>query len=189
MGNPGFLGASGPQLTLRLVQLDDAAYIHALRSDPAYGKYLSDYDSTVAQQRDWLKTYKSREKAGSEYYYVIERNSDAQACGLIRLYGITQMSFTWGSWILGHNKPGKAALESAVLSFGIGFHALGLPIALIDVRHENAKARSFYERFGMQFLRDDHLNRYYEYSAAQYERDLPSYLAILEQSALDENLS
>jgi len=51
----------GIQLSLRLVLPDDAAYIHALRSNPAYNSHLSTVSGTVDDQRRWIEAYKSRE--------------------------------------------------------------------------------------------------------------------------------
>ena len=113
------------RLCLRLVEPEDADFIHGLRMDPAYNAHLSAVDGTAADQRAWISRYKEREAAGRELYYVIERR-DGTPCGLVRLYGIGTDGFTWGSWILNRDKPAGAALESAVLSFGVGFEKLGL---------------------------------------------------------------
>ncbi|MCY4334702.1 MAG: GNAT family N-acetyltransferase [Litoreibacter sp.] len=179
MARPEISVIDGIRLRLRLVTLDDAAYIHALRRDPKYNSYLSAYQGTVDTQRAWLEAYKQRESAGAEFYYVIERRDKTQPCGVVRLYEITQESFTWGSWILDHRKPAKAALESATLSFGVGFEQLGLPKALVDVRNNNVKARAIYERFGMRYLRHTSLDTYFEYSAEQYFSDLDHHMSIL----------
>ena len=92
---------------------------------------------------------KAREAAGGEAYYIIGRRDSGRSCGAVRLYDIGADSFTWGSWILTGDKPPKAALESAVLSFDVGFARLGKARALIDVRRDNARAIAFYRRFGM----------------------------------------
>ena len=104
---------------------EDAAFIHGLRTDPAYNTHLSPVTGTVADQRAWITAYKTREAAGAELYYIIERR-DRVPCGAVRLYDITTDSFTWGSWILNADKPPKAALESALLSFSVGFVSLRL---------------------------------------------------------------
>jgi len=59
----------GVNLAFRLVVLDDAAYIHALRIDPAFNEHLSSTGGTVHDQRRWIEAYKAREAQGSEYYY------------------------------------------------------------------------------------------------------------------------
>lgn len=169
----------GPNLTLRLIEPEDAAYVYALRTDPAYNRHLSDVRGTLDEQRRWLDRYKLREATLEELYYVIERKNGTP-CGLVRLYDISAESFTWGSWILDHNKTLKAALESAVLSFGVGFEGLGLSLAHVDVRIGNEQAEAFYRRFGMTEVRRDFKNIYFNYPRSRFDADRARYLAILE---------
>jgi RimJ/RimL family protein N-acetyltransferase len=168
----------GPNLILRLIRPEDADYVHTLRTDPAYNRHLSEVRGTAEDQRRWIEGYKAREAALRELYYVIERKDDTR-CGLVRLYDIGADSFTWGSWILDHKKTRKAALESAVLSFGVGFDGLGLSQALVDVRIGNEQALAIYQRLGMtELLRDDR-DIYFTYPRGQFEADRAGYLAIL----------
>lgn len=169
----------GPNLILRLIQPDDADYVYILRTDPAYNQHLSDVRGTAEDQRQWIEAYKAREAGLRELYYVIERR-DGTRCGLVRLYDIKADSFIWGSWILDHNKTSKAALESAVLSFGVGFDGLGLSLAHVDVRVGNDRAVAFYQRLGMTELRRDDRDIYFAYPRSQFEADRGGYLAILE---------
>ena len=157
----------GHRLCLRLVTPEDAAFIHQLRIDPVLNAHLSPVTGTARDQRDWIERYKTREAAGAELYYVIERR-DGTPCGVVRLYDIQRHSFTWGSWILNGDKPPMAALESAVLSFGVGFEVLGLARAEFDARLDNARAIAFYRRFGAHEVKRDDLNIYFEYSGDQY---------------------
>ena len=173
----------GWRLRLRLVEASDAAYIHRLRTDTRYNKHLSAVTGGVAEQREWIEEYKRREAAGLEYYYIIERLDDCSPCGVVRLYDIEGDCFTWGSWILDANKPSKAALESAVLSFALGFRGLGARLALIDVRRENARALAFYRGFGMIETGEDADNCYFEYPRERFERDEPGYSTLLLEGA------
>ena len=158
----------GPNLALRLVELDDAGYIFGLRSNPAYNEHLTRVSGTAEDQRSWIEAYKSRELVGSELYYVIERH-DGQLCGTVRLYKINENNFTWGSWILDQNKPSKAALESAILSFEVGFSKLDLPIAYVDVRVGNKNAAAFYRRLGMEETHRTAENIFFTYSRSCFE--------------------
>jgi hypothetical protein len=98
----------GPNLILRLIKPDDAAYVNGLRSNPTYNTHLSTVTGTVDDQRTWIEDYKSPEAQGQEFYHVIERK-DGTRCGLVRLYDIEAESFTWGSWILDEKKTRRAA--------------------------------------------------------------------------------
>lgn len=171
----------GCRLRLRLIQPGDAAYVHELRTDPRYNAHLSPVTGSVADQRLWIERYKEREARGAEFYYVAERLDDGAPCGLVRLYDIGPGRLTWGSWILAGNKPPKAALESAVLSFRLGFHGLGADLALIDVRKDNARAIAFYRRFGMTETGEDEDNFYFEYSRDRFDRDEAGYMALLQK--------
>lgn len=172
----------GPNLILRLIKPEDANYVQSLRSDPEYNVHLSEVRGTAEDQRRWIEIYKAREAEGRELYYVIERK-DGQHCGLVRLYDIGEEGFTWGSWVLDANKPRKAALESATLSFGIGFDLLNLPRASVHVRITNEKALGFYIRLGMKELRRDEQDIYFVYLRENFRADKNSFLKIVEQEA------
>jgi RimJ/RimL family protein N-acetyltransferase len=170
----------GVRLRLRLIETEDAGYIHGLRTDARYNSHLSAVTGTPADQRGWIEQYKHREAEGREYYYVIERRSDAQRCGTVRLYNIQHDRFTWGSWILDENKPAKAALESAVLSFGAGFDDQNVCKALIDVRHLNTHATAFYRRFGATETGRDADNIYFELTRDKFIAGREGFRQIIE---------
>ena len=171
----------GPNLILRLIEPEDAAYVHSLRSNPAYNTHLSTVTGTVDNQRTWIEDYKSREAQGQEFYYVIERK-DGTRCGLVRLYDIEAESCTWGSWILDENKPHKAALESAVLSFGIGFDALGVQLANVDVRVANEHAAAFYRRLGMVETHRTDQDIFFNYTREQFDTGRTHHLKQLSEN-------
>jgi RimJ/RimL family protein N-acetyltransferase len=170
---------TGPSLLLRLIRPEDAEYVYELRTDPAYNTHLSSVMGTAEDQRRWIEAYKIREVAGEEYYYVIQRRDDESPCGLVRIYDIGNDHFTWGSWILGANKPPKAALESAILSFDAGFALPGMSRALIDVRRANTHAEAFYRRFGMTEMGSDAQDIFFTYSREAFLRDRGAHLAAL----------
>jgi hypothetical protein len=173
---------TGVRLDLRLIQPEDAAYVHALRCNPAYNAYLSPVAGTADDQRRWIDCYKQREADGREAYYIIERRTDGRPCGLVRLYGIEGDRFTWGSWILGAGKPPKAALESALLSFGVGFEQYAKTLGLIDVRRRNERALAFYRRFGMAEVSADERDIYFRYTRDQFVVDRPGHWRVIGNS-------
>ena len=171
----------GPNLILRLIEPEDAAYVHSLRSNPAYNTHLSTVTGTVDDQRAWIEDYKSREAQVQELYYVIERK-DGTRCGLVRLYDIDADSFTWGSWILDENKPRKAALESAILIYEVGFDGLGCDHAVFDVRNDNSYTLAFHRRLDTLGIATDELNVYFNYEQRQFVSDRPHYLKLLNEN-------
>lgn len=173
-------GIRGPGLTLRLIEPSDARYVYDLRTNPSYGRYLSPVTGGTGDQECWIKDYKAREAKREELYYVIERR-DTVRCGLVRLYDISKDGFTWGSWILDHNKPPKAALESALLSFGVGFNILGLTRANVDVRIENQHATNFYRRLGMTETHRTSQDIFFNYTRDRYRADRDRLFSILNE--------
>jgi RimJ/RimL family protein N-acetyltransferase len=172
----------GVRLSLRLVMPDDAAYIHGLRTDPAYNSHLSAVTGTIKDQRAWIEAYKAREAAGDEVYYLITRK-DGVPCGTVRLYDITADRFTWGSWILDQNKPPKAALESAVRVYEIGFHRLGCATSAFDVRRDNARTLAFHRRFGARQIGEDAENIYFTLHRDDFRRNRDDFMKILQDQA------
>ncbi|MEW6255297.1 MAG: GNAT family N-acetyltransferase [Pseudomonadota bacterium] len=172
------VGAQGRRLALRLIQVADAPYVYDLRTNPAYSEFLSKVQGGVEGQFRWIELYKLRELAGLEYYFIIER-LDGVRCGVVRLYDINHDQFSWGSWILDCNKPQLAALESAVLSFGLGFEQLGRKCALIQVRNANEHAKSFYRRFGLKETHSDGANLYFSYTWEQFLIDRVRHYSVL----------
>lgn len=171
----------GPNLTLRLIQPGDAAYVHCLRSNSAYNTHLSKVTGTVDDQLAWIQDYKYREALGQEFYYVIERK-DGTRCGLVRLYDIEAESFTWGSWILDENKTRKAALESTLLIYQIGFAGLECARAVFDVRNDNIHTLAFHRRFGAHEVASNELNVYFNYERSQFAADQTHYLKLLSEN-------
>lgn len=139
---------NGVACTLRLVEVQDAAFLYGLRVDPELSRYLSPVTGGVEDQAAWIAAYKAREATGREAYYIVE-NQQGRAFGTVRLYDITADVFTWGSFVLTHDKPAKAALEVTLLSLGIGFATFGCTRAEIDAKTENTRALNLYDRFGM----------------------------------------
>ena len=132
---------------------------------------------------EWIRSYKSREAGGQEAYYLVCRLDDGSPCGSVRLYDFEPNRFTWGSWILDSNKPAKAALESAVLSFGIGFERTGIATALIEVRKSNTHAIAFYQRFGMLQTAQNTDHLYFEYSKQAHVSSRTAHLETLKAQA------
>jgi RimJ/RimL family protein N-acetyltransferase len=170
----------GLRLDLRLIQPDDAEYVYALRSNPTYNTHLSPVTGTAEDQRRWIETYKRREAEGSEAYYVIERRTDGQPCGLVRLYGIEGDRFTWGSWILDAGKPPKAALESAVLVYDAGFGDIGAKKAVFDVRRQNDRTLAFHRRFGAVETSTSKTDIYFIFTREQFLADRLGHWRVVE---------
>jgi RimJ/RimL family protein N-acetyltransferase len=160
------MGLKGKTIFLRLADISDATFIHSLRVDKKYNKYLSTVDDDISKQKEWLLTYKIRENLGIEYYYIIHRNSDSLPIGTVRIYDFIgdKDSFCWGSWILNENKPRYAALECALMIYEYAFYELGFKRCHMDIRKQNTKVIDFHKRFGVKIIGEteaDYLGTYY----------------------------
>ena len=73
-------------LHVRLVCEEDAEFIVALRTNPIKARYISATSSSVDDQRSWIKNYKERETAGTDYYFIYSYRG--KLAGVNRIYEI-----------------------------------------------------------------------------------------------------
>ena len=154
----------------RLADIADAEFIHGLRVDNAYNRYLSPVYGGVEKQKEWLIAYKNKEKLGSEYYFIIHKMSDKTPIGTVRLYDFIkdESSFCWGSWILNENKTKYAALETAILLYDFAFFTLKFKRCHMDVRKQNTKVLEFHKRFGVNFYAENDTDVFGHYYMEDY---------------------
>ncbi|HDS1694292.1 GNAT family N-acetyltransferase [Pseudomonas putida] len=156
-------------ICLRLIEEEDAAFVVQLRTDGKYNKYLSTVGDDVEAQRQWIKRYKEDEKAGDQFYFIIEQQNGTR-CGTVRIYDLRPTSFSWGSWILNEDKTKYAAIESALLVYEFGFGHLGFGQAHFEVMKGNDKVVSFHKKMGAVEVGEDEVHTYFEISKAAVEQ-------------------
>jgi len=118
----------------------------------------------MRSQGSWTSRGKEDERAGRQYYFIIER-LDGVPCGTVRVYDLRAGSFCWGSWILNEDKTRYAALESAFLVYRFGLEQLGFGKSHVDVRKGNARVISFHEKMGAVRVGEDEVDGYFEITA------------------------
>lgn len=150
-------------IKMRLINEDDAEFITELRSDEKYNTFLSKSDTSVEAQKEWIRSYKLKEEAEEQFYFIIER-LDGTKCGTVRIYDIREDSFCWGSWILNQNKTRYAAIESAFLVYEFGFGKLGFNKCHFEVLKGNQRVVNFHEKFGAVVIEEDKDNLYFNIS-------------------------
>lgn len=167
---------------LRLVKEDDAQFICEIRNNELLNSFISSSTNDETLQKKWIRTYKTRENYGSEYYFIICRNSDDLPIGTVRLYDFkeTPNSFCWGSWILNENKTNTAALESALLVYQFGFDILGFKQSHYDVRKDNKKVHTFHTKMGAMKINEDKDNIYYIFTKQAHKKNQAKYVKFLE---------
>lgn len=172
----------GKHISLRLVEVSDAEFIYALRSDKK-AKFLTQTSGGIPAQEQWIESYKKRESAGGEYYFIIQ-SLEGQPFGTIRIYDFQEDSFCWGSWIIQDDAPSYVAIESALCLYVFGFYTLGFKMARFDVRKANVQVVAFHKRFGARIINKDTLNYYFNLSLEDFKA-IPKVFA----GFLPENLS
>ncbi|NMP16498.1 GNAT family N-acetyltransferase [Thalassotalea sp. Y01] len=155
---------------MRLVNVEDAAFILELRLDSRFNRHLSQVSSNLDEQVDWLKRYKQEEKLEKQYYFIIEKIRCGTPIGTVRLYDLNPKvsSFCWGSWILNSNKTVSAAIESALLVYQFAFEILKFEQSNFDVRKENQVALNFHLKTGAEKISEDDENFYFLFSKQSY---------------------
>lgn len=135
----------GPAHRLRPVTDADADFIVRLRNDAQRARFLHAGATTRAQQLQWLSEYYRR---AGDYYFVIERCSDAAPQGLIALYDLDPQrnDALWGRWIV---LPGSlCAVESVWLIHRVAFEVLRLDSDYSLTVADNASVLSFHDSCG-----------------------------------------
>jgi hypothetical protein len=124
---------------LRLVGVEDAAFIYGLRCDAKLGRYISPPPPDVAAQRGWIEHYKEREANGEELYFII--CCDGRDMGTARMYDFRRIgelrSFGWGSWIVKAPHPPTLVLFSAIMIYELGLETLDFDQSHFEVAHDN----------------------------------------------------
>jgi RimJ/RimL family protein N-acetyltransferase len=155
---------------LRLASLVDAEFLLGLRLDPSRNQNISSTSSDLSAQVSWISAYGTREGAGQEAYFVIEVNGQPQ--GSLRAYDYRPAvdSFCWGSWIIRPGAPASTAYQSAILAYDLAFGVLRFARSHFDVRQANLSVWKFHEKMGARLVREDALDRFYEYSVEDYRQ-------------------
>ena len=110
----------------RFVNENDAAFIVKLRTDPRLSRFIHDTDSNIDKQKEWIRKYKEREAAGTEYYFAVTIDNKTQ--GFIRLYSIHDDTFTVGSIIMDKDAPIHCVLAATIMAKEIAFEILDLSL-------------------------------------------------------------
>lgn len=164
-----FLGQRHDDITrLRLACELDAEFLLKLRLDSSRNQNISATSDDLGAQVAWMRGYAERYAAGREAYFIIEVAGEPQGC--LRLYDYLpeRNSFCWGSWVIKPGAPAQTAHQSAIITYDLAFGALGFTRAHFDVRQANSSVWKFHEKMGARLVREDSLNRHYEYELQEY---------------------
>lgn len=148
----------------QLVNEHNAEFILSLRTNDELNKYISKTNSSIQEQKRWIRSYKTRENRSDEFYFVIYRNDNNIPIGTVRLYDFRhdKKSFCWGSWVLNENKTKYSAIESAFLVYRFAFETLGFERSHFDVRKGNDRVISFHQKIGARIVSENGLDLFFE---------------------------
>jgi RimJ/RimL family protein N-acetyltransferase len=140
----------GPAFRLRPVAIEDARFIHELRTDPERSRYIHRGAADLRGQQEWIENYFARP---GDYYFLIENRASGEREGTAGIYNIDaeKRCAEWGRWIV--RAGSLAALESACLVYRAGFERLGLKAMVCRTILENASAVAFHDSFGVERVR------------------------------------
>jgi RimJ/RimL family protein N-acetyltransferase len=166
----------GHTLLLRDAQISDAAFIHALRTDPERARHLAPTPAGVQAQVDWLRRYE--QDSAQAYFIVTDRAQSGQALGTIRLHDARGCSFYWGSWLLRAGLPARCAIESVLMVYHYAAW-LGFTEARMETRQENTSVWRFFENFGARRAGADRQLFQYQHTAAAMRAGMAKYARYL----------
>ncbi len=138
-------------LHCRLVQEEDADFIVRLRTDPVLSRFIHETSADIMDQKRWIQQYKEREAIGKDYYFIFFLNGEP--VGVDRVYNISQMSFTFGSWVFLRGLPFWVPIAGAIIGREIAFEMLDKSEEQeVDGTNErNSGVISFSRQLGMVF--------------------------------------
>lgn len=153
-------------LHVRLVNESDAEFILSLRTNQELSRYLHPTENDVEKQREWIRAYKQRERAGEEYYFIYD--VDGEPLGVNRIYSVRGKVCTGGSWIC---RPQSDYVESiATLLFirDLMFETLGFEKELFDVRKENRNVLRTHKMMGATITGESDIDFFFELEKEKY---------------------
>ena len=153
-------------IEVRLVEENDVGFIYNLRSDKFLTRHIHGFNGTVEDQLNWLKSYKEREKAGKEYYFIYLK--EGKPFGVNRIYGINGTEGTTGSWICLPGTNPIDTLATIIILYDIVFDLLKVKRVLFDTRKDNHSALKVNKLLGGEYLYETEQDYYFELLPEKY---------------------
>lgn len=139
-------------LTVRFVREEDAPFILELRTNKKLSRYLHETDNDLEKQIEWIREYKKREQAGTDYYFIYY--SKGCPIGVNRIYNITEYSSTGGSWICSTEATVEESLATNFICNEI-CDMFEIPSGPFNVSKGNSQVLKFHLRMGAEILNEN----------------------------------
>jgi hypothetical protein len=143
-------------ISLELVVEQDAIFIVNLRQGER-NKHISQTDTDISKQVEWIKEYKIREANNLEYYFIA-KDINKKKWGTIRLYNLNGERFELGSWVFLKNSPEGIAIKSDIIVRELAFEELGFNICNFDVRKDNKNVLRYHYGYKPNIISEDELH-------------------------------
>lgn len=133
---------------LRPVEMNDAAFILELRTDPQRRAFVHATPHDLSAQESWIREYFGRP---GDYYFILESKQTERPEGTVGIYNIDpeKQCGEWGRWIVRPDSMG--AVESASLIYSVAFERLGLRMVYARIAAGNKRAIAFQRSCGFDW--------------------------------------
>lgn len=167
-------------LQVRLVSIEDAAFICRLRNNSTLNKHLNQTSDSILDQIKWIEDYKIREKENKEFYFIFSINEEP--LGVERIYNLSEVNFTFGSLIFDIIAPASAAIMADIITKEFGYEQLGYNIALFDVRKNNKSVLKYHQGYSPELINEDESNFYFSLEKIKFENRKNELLKIFKKN-------
>lgn len=155
----------GKYVNLREVEISDAAFILALRTDEKKSRFLHKTENNLQKQIDYLTHYKT---LNNEWYFIIE-NKKGKPLGTVRIYNVNPPNFTGGSWLMVKDALPEETIEGDLILKEYAFNVLGFEKSCFDVRKENKKVIRYHQMCGARIVGENEIDYFFELTKKDYE--------------------
>ena len=156
-------------LEVRLVDERDVDYILSLRTNKNLTRFIHQTDNDREKQIEWIRSYKTREREGREYYFIYLFNG--KPVGLNRIYNIFEYYGTIGSWICNPDNEAEVSLATYILMFDLLFDHIKLDITIFDVRKENKHVWKLHKMLGALSVGESDIDYYFTLNKETYYKN------------------
>jgi hypothetical protein len=167
----------GRSCRLRPISINDAVFVHELRSSERAGS-LSSLSAGIDSQIQYISKCLNDAQFVTEIYFVIEALTSRRKIGLVRLTKLDEVNhFSWESFIMSTSATPNEVIESILTIMWLGFTFYGrsecgpfpVPLALKRVQ----KLHETMGLVGSPQIKEDFC--YYTVSKERYERGMKKY--------------
>lgn len=168
------LPANGYGYHFRLVELEDAEFIHSLRNNEKLARFINPTSTEIEDQIKWLKEYKIRESKGEDFYVMCLKEDKKTKMGLTRIYNVVEDVFEFGSWLFSPDAGPDAAVLGELFTKGIAFEHLGFKVCKMETSRKNTTVVRYAKSYKPKITGEDETTFYHEsdYDNFKYHRQM-----------------